>query len=140
MTQKIIAACGGKVAGKTIAVLGVTFKPNTDDMRDSPSLVVLPALEGEGARLRATDPEGRANAEELLPGVSWHDDPYLCATGADALVLMTEWNQYRSLHLPRLKEAMRGDVFVDLRNVYPPEDVKRTGFAYTGIGRGRRLA
>ncbi len=139
MTQKIIAACGGSVAGKTIAVLGVTFKPNTDDMRDSPSLVVLPALHGEGAHVQATDPEGRANAEAVLPGVAWHDDPYVCAGGADALVLMTEWNQYRSLDLVRLKEAMRGAVFVDLRNVYPPEDVEGAGFAYTGIGRRRSL-
>jgi UDPglucose 6-dehydrogenase len=138
MTQKIIAACGG-VVGKTIAVLGVTFKPNTDDMRDSPSLVVLPALEAEGARVRASDPEGRGQAEPLLPGVEWHDDPYTCAAGADALVLLTEWNQYRSLDLTRLAATMRGAVFVDLRNVYPPEEVERAGLRYTGIGRGQRL-
>jgi UDPglucose 6-dehydrogenase len=136
MTQKIVNACGGRVAGKTIAVLGVTFKPNTDDMRESPSLVVLPALQAEGARVRATDPEGRGQAEPLLPGVEWEDDPYLCAAGADALILFTEWNQYRSLDLARLKEAMRGDVFVDLRNVYPPQEVARAGFAHTGVGRG----
>ncbi|MFP4126030.1 MAG: UDP-glucose dehydrogenase family protein [Alphaproteobacteria bacterium] len=138
MTQKIMTACGG-VAGKTIAVLGVTFKPNTDDMRDSPSLVILPALEAEGARIRAADPEGRGQAEPLLPGVEWHDDPYACAVGADALVVLTEWNQYRSLDLARLAETMRGAVFVDLRNVYPPEEVERAGFRYTGIGRGDRL-
>jgi UDPglucose 6-dehydrogenase len=137
MTQKIVNACGGRVAGKTIAVLGVTFKPNTDDMRESPSLVVLPALQSEGGRVQATDPEGRAQAEPLLPGIDWHDDPYLCAADADALVVLTEWNQYRSLDLARLKATMRGDVFVDLRNVYPPEEVERAGFAYTGLGRGR---
>ncbi|NBB84316.1 MAG: nucleotide sugar dehydrogenase [Alphaproteobacteria bacterium] len=139
MAQKIVTACGGRVAGKTIAVLGVTFKPNTDDMRDSPSLVVLPALEGEGARVRVADPEGREQAEPLLPGIDWHEDPYACASGADALVLLTEWNQYRSLDLGKLKEVMHGSIFVDLRNVYPPEEVEAAGFAYTGIGRGRRL-
>ena len=137
MTQKILAACGGSVAHKTIAVLGVTFKPNTDDMRDSPSLVVLPALEAEGARVRAADPEGRPQAQPLLPGVEWEDDPYACIAGADAVVVLTEWNQYRSLDLDRIKATMRGDVFVDLRNVYPPEEVERAGFVYTGIGRGR---
>jgi UDPglucose 6-dehydrogenase len=108
-------------------------------MRDSPSLVVLPALEAEGARVRASDPEGRGQAEPLLPGVEWHDDPYTCAAGADALVLLTEWNQYRSLDLTRLAATMRGAVFVDLRNVYPPEEVERAGLRYTGIGRGQRL-
>ena len=137
MTQKIITACGGDVAGKTIAVLGVTFKPDTDDMRESPSLVVLPALQAEGARVRAADPEGRGQGEALLDGVAWYDDPYDCALGADVLVLLTEWNQYRSLDLARLEAAMRGRVFVDLRNVYPPAEVAAAGFAYTGIGRGR---
>ena len=139
MLDKLLDLCGGSFNGKTIAVLGVTFKPNTDDMRDSPSLVVLPALEAEGAHIRAADPEGRGQAEPLLPGVEWHEDPYACAAGADAIVILTEWNQYRSLDLARLKATMRGAVFVDLRNVYPPEEVERAGFAYTGIGRGRSL-
>jgi UDPglucose 6-dehydrogenase len=119
--------------------LGVTFKPNTDDIRDSPSLVIVPALQGEGAHVRASDPEGRDQAEPLLPGVEWHDDPYHGAAGADALVLLTEWNQYRSLDLDRLAKTMRGAAFVDLRNVYPPDEVEAAGFRYTGIGRGHKL-
>jgi UDPglucose 6-dehydrogenase len=137
MVQKIVEACGGSVAGRTIAVLGATFKPNTDDVRDSPSLVVVPALQADGAAIHIVDPQGRLHAAPLLPGVEWADDAYAAAEGADAIVLLTEWNQFRSLDLGRLRAAMRGNVFVDLRNVYAPDNVADAGFAYTGVGRGQ---
>jgi UDPglucose 6-dehydrogenase len=136
MAHKITHACGGSVRGKTIGILGVTFKPNTDDMRDSPSLVIVPALQGEGAEVRVFDPEGRRQGEPLLPGVAWCDDPYEVMEGADALVILTEWNQFRGLDLERARQLMRGRVFVDLRNVYPPAEVLKAGLGYTGIGRG----
>ncbi len=135
MAQKVVTACGGTVEGKTIAVLGVTFKPNTDDMRDSPSLVIVPSLQADGARIRAYDPEGRAQAEPLLPGVTWCDDPYAALAGADALVILTEWNEFRALDLERVKAGMRGRAFVDLRNIYKPAEVSDAGFTYTSIGR-----
>jgi UDPglucose 6-dehydrogenase len=97
MVRKVTDACGGSVAGKTVAVLGVTFKPNTDDMRDSPSLVIVPALQGEGARVRAFDPEGMREARKLLPGVEWCQDAYDAITGADAMVIVTEWNEFRGI-------------------------------------------
>ena len=135
MVRKVVNACGGNVSGKTIGVLGVTFKPNTDDMRDSPSLVIVPALKAEGASIKAFDPEGRNEAEELLPEVEWCDDPYLVAEGADALVLLTEWNIFRGLDLDRIRGIMRTPVIVDLRNVFNPAEVTRAGFAYSSIGR-----
>ncbi len=135
MVRKIVDACGGSVAGKTIGVLGVTFKPNTDDMRDSPSLVIVPALQGEGATVRAFDPEGMKEAEKLMPGVQWCKDPYAVMEKADALVLMTEWNIFRALDLERVHELMRTPLIVDLRNVFDPAEVANAGFAYAGIGR-----
>ncbi|MDB5590345.1 UDP-glucose/GDP-mannose dehydrogenase family protein [Enterovirga sp.] len=136
MAEKVIAACGGSVAGLTIAVLGLTFKPNTDDMRDAPSLVILPALQAAGARLRAYDPEGREAAAQLLPDVDFADDPYACLEGADALVIITEWDAFRALDLERVKSLLSEPIVVDLRNIYQPELMARHGFRYVGVGRG----
>ena len=136
MAERIIAACGGSVAGKTIGVLGLTFKPNTDDMRDSPSLVIVPELQKAGAKIRAFDPEGRHQAEPMLPEVEFVAGAYAAAEGAAAVVLITEWNEFRALDLVRLKNAMVSPVFVDLRNVYRPHDMAELGFAYSSIGRG----
>jgi len=135
MVEKIRDAMDDRLAGARIAVLGVTFKPNTDDMREAPSLTVVPSLVGLGAELRVTDPEGRKEGEALLPGVSWHENAYAAAEGADALVLLTEWNAFRALDLARLRETMRGAVLVDLRNVYRPEEARAAGFAYHSVGR-----
>jgi UDPglucose 6-dehydrogenase len=135
MVKKIVDAMGGQIAGKTVGVLGVTFKPNTDDMRDSPSLVILPALRAEGARVRAFDPEGMKEAAKLLPEIEWCEGPYDPAVGADALVVLTEWNVFRGLDLARLKDEMRTPLLIDLRNIFDPEQVAQAGFAYTGIGR-----
>jgi UDPglucose 6-dehydrogenase len=135
MVDKITDLLGGSVNGKKIAVLGVTFKPETDDMRDSPSLTIVPALVGGGATVSVTDPEGRKEGEKLLPGVRWAEDAYDAATGADAVVLLTEWNQFRALDLSRLRSVMAGDAFVDMRNVYDPEDAARAGFRFVGVGR-----
>ena len=135
MVRKIVDTMGGQIAGKTIGVLGVTFKPNTDDMRDSPSLVILPALRAEGAKVRAFDPEGMTEAAKLLPEIEWCDGPYDPAVGADALVVLTEWNVFRGLDLDRLKQEMRTPLLIDLRNIFDPEQVATAGFAYTGIGR-----
>ncbi|MCB1883023.1 MAG: UDP-glucose/GDP-mannose dehydrogenase family protein [Geminicoccaceae bacterium] len=135
MVRKVVSACGGVVEGKRIGVLGVTFKPNTDDMRDSPSLVIVPALQAEGAEVLAFDPEGQREAERMLPDVTWCEDPYAVAEGADALVVITEWNIFRGLDLDRLHASMRTPCIVDLRNIFDPETVARAGFAYTSIGR-----
>ncbi len=136
MIDKIREQCGGSVNGKTIAVLGVTFKPDTDDMRDAPSLTIVPNLIGRGATVQVADPQGRREGEELLPGVVWAEDAYGAAQDADAVVLLTEWNEFRALDLPRLVTVMRGKSFVDLRNVYSKEDVLEGGFtSYTGVGR-----
>ena len=141
MAERIIAACGGSVAGRTIAVLGVTFKPNTDDMRDSPSLDILPALQAAGATVRAYDPEGMNEAKRLLSGIHWCQDASDALTGADAMALLTEWNEFRALDLGRVRRLMRGNVIVDLRNVYSPSDMAAAGFEYSSIGRpGRRPA
>lgn len=139
MGSRVESAAGGSVRGKTIAVLGVTFKPNTDDMREAPSLVILPMLQARGATVHACDPQGRANAEELLPGVTWFADPIEAASGADILLVLTEWNEFRALDLKKLRAVMGGDVLVDLRNVYAPRLAAEAGFAYTGVGRGRPL-
>ncbi len=138
MVKKILDAMGGEVAGRRIAVLGVTFKPNTDDMRESPSLVIVPALQAEGAEIRVYDPEGRREGERLLPGVAWCADSYEAATGADAVVLLTEWNEFRGLDLERVRSLVRQPILIDLRNVFDPERASRAGFAYTGIGRPPR--
>ena len=136
MTTKIMDLCGGSVNGKTIAVLGVTFKPNTDDMRDAPSLTIVPALVGSGAKVRVVDPQGHREGEALLPGVSWVEDAYEAAQNADCVVLLTEWNEFRALDLERLAKGMVTPTMADLRNIYSEKDAKRAGFsAYVSIGR-----
>src|SRR3954471_4402392 len=136
MAMRVIAACGGKVRGRTIAVLGLTFKPETDDMRDSPAIPIVARLAGDGAIIRAFDPEGMALARPLLPeSVIYCKDAMDAAAGADALVLITEWNEFRALSPERLGDAMRGRVLVDLRNVYDPVAMREYGFSYHGIGR-----
>jgi len=134
MAKKVIAACGGSVRGKTIALLGLAFKPNTDDMRDAPSLAIVTALEDAGAKVRAHDPAGMDQARAQLPDVTLCTDPYECARGAEALVIVTEWDAFRALDFKRLAELMASPSIVDLRNVYRPEDVRRRGFRYVGIG------
>jgi UDPglucose 6-dehydrogenase len=141
MAMRVVSACGGSVRGKTIAVLGLTFKPETDDMRDSPSLSILARLAGDGAVIRAFDPEGMDQARPLLPDrVQYCVDALDAAAGADALVLITEWNEFRALSPARLADAMRGRVLVDLRNVYDPVAMRAAGFDYHGIGRPAPLA
>lgn len=135
MAERIIAACDGTVAGKTIAVLGLTFKPNTDDMRDSPSLEIVPRLTAAGARVRAYDPEGMGEAKKMLDGVDWCEEAYQTMEGADALAIVTEWNQFRALDLGRVKALLKAPVVVDLRNVYDPAEMAAAGFRYTSIGR-----
>ncbi len=136
MVSKIREALGGSEAGKHIAVLGLTFKPETDDMRDSPSLAILPALVDKGAKITAHDPQGIEEAKHQLPeSIEYAEDMYEAVKGADAVVLMTEWNQYRGLDLERVHKLMDGDVFVDLRNVYEADRMKAQGFKYTCIGR-----
>ncbi|WP_312222060.1 UDP-glucose dehydrogenase family protein [Rhizobium rhizoryzae] len=135
MARKVIAACGGSVRDKKIAVLGLTFKPNTDDMRDAPSLSIIQALQDNGALVHAYDPEGMEAARGMLPDVDLGDSPYDIAKGADALVLVTEWDEFRALDLRRLKPIMNAPVLVDLRNVYPADEVHRYGFEYHGVGR-----
>ncbi|KQQ14377.1 UDP-glucose 6-dehydrogenase [Methylobacterium sp. Leaf122] len=134
MARKVIAACGGSVRGKRVALLGLTFKPNTDDMRDAPSLSIIAGLQDAGAQIVAYDPEGMEQARPLLQGVAYAEDAYACAEGADALVIVTEWNAFRALDLARLKGLMRAPVLVDLRNIYAPAETERHGFAYSGIG------
>jgi UDPglucose 6-dehydrogenase len=138
MARKIVAACGGSVRGKLVAILGLTFKPNTDDMRDAPALSIIAALQDAGARVRAFDPEGMGQAKALLDGVDYARDAYACADGADALVLITEWDAFRALDLERLRGLLAHPVVVDLRNVYRPEDMRRRGFTYASIGRPDR--
>ncbi len=136
MIDKITDLCGGSVNGKTTAVLGVTFKPNTDDMRDAPSLTIVPALVGNGAKVRVVDPQGRREGEHLLPGVTWADDPYDAARGADAVVILTEWNEFRALDLTRLARGMNAARMADLRNIYSAAEAGKAGFtAYTAVGR-----
>jgi len=135
MAEKIVQHCGGAVDGKTIAVLGVTFKPNTDDMRESPSLAILPALREAGARVRAYDPEGMEEATKTLSGVDWCADAWDAIEGADALVILTEWNQFRNLDLRRLKASLAQPVVADLRNIYDPAEMRAHGFHYTCVGR-----
>jgi len=136
MADKVVSACGGSLAGKTIAVLGLTFKPNTDDMREAPSLVIVPALAALGARVVAYDPHGMAEAMKLMPKLETATDPYACINGADAMVILTEWDQFRALDLDRVKRALRAPVVVDLRNIYQPADMAERGFKYVSVGRG----
>jgi UDPglucose 6-dehydrogenase len=136
MARKVAAALGGQLRDKCIAVLGLTFKPNTDDMREAPSIALITALHDMGARVRAYDPAGMEQARALLGEVTYCDDAYACAEGADALVIVTEWEQFRALDLARLKQSMARPVVVDLRNVYRPDEMARHGFTYVGVGRG----
>jgi UDPglucose 6-dehydrogenase len=135
MADKVIQACGGTVAGKTVAVLGLTFKPNTDDMRDSPSLAILPALQRAGARIRAFDPEGLAEAKKLMPDLTYCGNSYETMAGADALVLITEWNEFRALDLDRVKALLKTPTVIDLRNIYKPAEMAAAGFFYFSVGR-----
>ena len=137
MARKIVAACGGSVRGKTIAVLGLTFKPNTDDMRDAPSISIIQALQDGGAKVVAYDPVGMDQARAVLDDVTFAEGIYQAVEGADALAIVTEWNEFRSLDLARLKSLMNSPVMVDLRNVYNKETVARAGFSYAGVGRPR---
>ena len=136
MAQKIIAALDGNVAGKTIAVLGLTFKPNTDDMRDAPALDIVPTLQAEGAKIRAFDPEGMTEAKHMLKDVQFATGPYDCVQNADAVVFITEWDQFRALDLDRIKDALKAPVVVDLRNIYRPDEMRAKGFKYVSVGRG----
>lgn len=135
MADRVSRALGGDLKGKRIAVLGLTFKPNTDDMRAAPSLDIVPALQAMGAHVAAFDPEGMHEAEALLPGVTFATGPYEAVEGADAVVILTEWDQFRALDLNRVKLLVKSPVLVDLRNVYRPEDMRARGFTYTSIGR-----
>ena len=135
MADKIIAACGGTLAGKTIAVLGLTFKPNTDDMRDAPSLEVLPRLAAAGAVIRAFDPEGMAEAQKLMPNLTYCNDAYETMVGAEALVLLTEWNEFRALDLVRVGQLLVNPLVIDLRNIYQPQEMAAAGLCYISVGR-----
>jgi UDPglucose 6-dehydrogenase len=134
MASRIEAAVGG-LRGKTVAMLGVTFKPNTDDMRDAPSLVIAPMLQERGAIVRAFDPQGQKQAEPLMPGIVWCKNALDAANGAHVLCVVTEWNEFRALDLAAARKAMAGNALVDLRNVFEPRHAKEAGFTYTSIGR-----
>ncbi|OWY09924.1 UDP-glucose 6-dehydrogenase [Thioclava sp. F42-5] len=136
MIEKVVDLCGGSVNGKTIAVYGVTFKPNTDDMREAPALTIVPALVGGGAKVRVVDPQGKREGEALLPGVSWMDDAYAAAEKADCVVILTEWNEFRALDLQKIATTMETARMADLRNIYSEKDVRKAGFAdYVAVGR-----
>ena len=135
MAKKIINACSGNVTNKTLAILGVTFKPNTDDMRDAPSLDIIPTLQAEGAIINAYDPEGMYEAKSVLKDVSWCNDAYQAMDGADAVAILTEWNEFRGLDLPRIKSLLKAPIVIDLRNIYDPKDMKDAGFVYSCVGR-----
>jgi len=135
MADKIVEACGGEVRGKTVAVLGLTFKPNTDDMRDAASLVILPALQRGGAKIQAYDPEGMEEARQLLPDVTMCDSAYAAMEGADALTILTEWNEFRAIDFDRVKALLKTPIVVDLRNVYEPAAMAAAGFRYSSVGR-----
>ncbi|MGO9135434.1 MAG: UDP-glucose dehydrogenase family protein [Methylovirgula sp.] len=137
MARKVLAACGGAVRGKTIALLGLTFKPNTDDMRDSPAIAIVTALQDAGAKLNVFDPEGMEQARLYLENLTYCGDPYACCEGAAALVIVTEWDAFRALDLSRVKSLLGAPVLVDLRNIYDPAEVIRQGFTYASVGRGR---
>jgi UDPglucose 6-dehydrogenase len=136
MAFKVARAVGGQIRGKTIALLGLTFKPNTDDMREAPSIALVTALLDMGAKVRAYDLAGMEQAKRVLPDIDYCDSPYSCAAGADALVIVTEWEQFRALDLAKLKAVMNAPVVVDLRNIYSPDEMTRHGFTYEGVGRG----
>jgi UDPglucose 6-dehydrogenase len=135
MARKVSLAAGGSLRGKTVAVLGLTFKPDTDDMREAPSIPLVTGLLDMGAKVRAHDPVGMEQARKELPEIEYADDPYACVKGADAMVVVTEWVQYRTLDLERLKQEMKQPVVIDLRNIYRPEDMAANGFVYECVGR-----
>jgi UDPglucose 6-dehydrogenase len=135
MAERVLAACGGSVQDKKIALLGLAFKPNTDDMRDAPSIDIVAALTSAGARVHGFDPEAMEQARQIMTDITYANDPYDCATDADALVIVTEWDAFRALDMMRVKDLMKTPVIVDLRNIYRPQDMKRRGFTYTSIGR-----
>jgi UDPglucose 6-dehydrogenase len=136
MIDKIVDLSGGSVNGKRVTVLGVTFKPNTDDMREAPSLTIVPALVGGGAQVHVVDPEGKSEGAALLPGVTWFDDPYEAAKGSDVLVILTEWNEFRALDLELLADGMTTPRMADLRNIYDPAVARAAGFKdYVAVGR-----
>jgi UDPglucose 6-dehydrogenase len=140
MADKIAAACGGSLAGKSLAVLGLTFKPNTDDMRDAPSLEILPRLIAAGARIRAFDPEGMDEAQKLMPELVYSRDAYQTMEGADALILLTEWNEFRGLDLGRVRDLLASPLVIDLRNIYQPHEMAAAGLSYCSIGRPEQRA
>jgi UDPglucose 6-dehydrogenase len=135
MAQKVIDALDGNLKGKTIAILGLTFKPNTDDMRDAPAVDIVPTLQAEGARIRAFDPEGMQEAKSMLKDVAFASGPYDCVQNADAVVIVTEWDQFRALDLDRMKDALRSPIVIDLRNIYMPHEMRAKGFKYVSVGR-----
>jgi UDPglucose 6-dehydrogenase len=140
MADKIAGACGGSLAGKSLAVLGLTFKPNTDDMRDAPSLEILPRLLAGGARIRAFDPEGMGEAQKLMPELSYCRDAYQTMADADALILLTEWNEFRGLDLGRVRDLLARPLVIDLRNIYQPHEMAAAGLTYHSIGRPAQRA
>lgn len=135
MADRVISACGGSVAGKTIGILGLAFKPNTDDMRDAPSLDIVPALIAAGASVKGYDPEAMGEARKLLDGISYCENAYDTIEGADAMVVLTEWNEFRGMDLDRIKTALKHPIVVDLRNVYDPSEMAEHGFSYSCVGR-----
>jgi UDPglucose 6-dehydrogenase len=140
MGRKVLKAMGGEPRGRSVAILGLTFKPNTDDMREAPSLSIIRALQDAGCSIRAHDPEGEEQARELLSDVTFCKDAYDAAAGADALALVTEWDEYRHLDLKKLAGVMATPVFLDLRNIYSRDEAEKAGFTYEGVGRGAREA
>lgn len=135
MADRVVAACGGSLQGKTIAVLGLAFKPNTDDMRDSPALDIVPSLQREGAKVRAFDPASMHEAQALLENVDYAEGPYQALEGADAVLIITEWDEFRALDLGRVKSLLKAPIMVDLRNIYRPDEMAENGFQYYSIGR-----
>src|SRR5207245_748186 len=140
MARKVSSVFAGVLRGKTIAVLGLTFKPNTDDMREAPSIPLITALQDMGALVRAFDPVGMEQAKAVLPDIAYCDGPYSCADGADGVVIVTEWEQFRALDLEQMKQRMACPVLVDLRNIYSSEDMGKLGFLYVGIGRSATIS
>jgi len=140
MARKVTAAIGSSLRGKTVAVLGLTFKPNTDDMRDAPSIPLITALQDMGAEVRVFDPVGMEQAQKVFENVTFCENAYRCAKGCHALVIVTEWEQFRALDLKELSTIMACPVIVDLRNVYSQEEVERNGFLYCGVGRPKSMA
>jgi UDPglucose 6-dehydrogenase len=136
MARKVLAACGGSVRGQKVAVLGLTFKPNTDDMRDSPAIAIITALQDAGAHIAAFDPEGMDQARHYLDNLTYSADPYSCCEGAGALVIVTEWDAFRALDFDRVKSLLTAPILVDLRNIYDPAELRRQGFTYVSVGRG----